>query len=133
MPPVNYTDAFKDIPGTVVFDATQSRLGYHLNMFCMSLMKAENRAAFKSDERAYLRRFPMTDAQRDAVIARDYNRMIELGGNIYFLAKIGATDGFSFQSLASKMTGMPEDEYKAMMVAGGRSAQGNRSRSDRSK
>ena len=133
MPPVNYTDAFKDIPGTVVFDATQSRLGYHLNMFCMSLMKAENRAAFKADEHAYLQRFPMTDAQRDAVIARDYNRMIELGGNIYFLAKIGATDGFSFQNLASKMTGMPEDEYKAMMVAGGRSAQGNRSRSDRSK
>jgi protocatechuate 4,5-dioxygenase alpha subunit len=133
MPPVNYTEAFKDIPGTVVFDATQSRLGYHLNMFCMSLMKAENRAAFKADERAYLQRFPMTDAQRDAVIARDYNRLIELGGNIYFLAKIGATDGFSFQNLASKMTGMPEEEYKAMMVAGGRSAQGNRSRSDRSK
>ena len=133
MPPVNYTEAFKDIPGTVVFDATQSRLGYHLNMFCMSLMKADNRASFKADERAYLQRFPMTDMQRDAVIARDYNRMIALGGNIYFLAKIGATDGFSFQNLASKMTGMPEDEYKAMMVAGGRSAQGNRSRSDRSK
>jgi protocatechuate 4,5-dioxygenase, alpha chain len=133
MPPVNYTDAFKDIPGTVVFDATQSRLGYHLNMFCMSLMKAENRAAFKADERAYLQRFAMTDAQREAVLARDYNRMIELGGNIYFLAKIGATDGFSFQNLASKMTGMPEDEYKAMMVAGGRPAHGNRSRTDRSK
>ena len=133
MPPVNYTDAFKDIPGTVVFDATQSRLGYHLNMLCMSLMKAENRAAFKADERAYLQRYAMTDAQRDAVLARDYNRMIELGGNIYFLAKIGATDGFSFQNLASKMTGMPEDEYKAMMVAGGRPAQGNRSRTDGSK
>jgi protocatechuate 4,5-dioxygenase alpha chain len=133
MPPVNYADAFKDIPGTVVFDATQSRLGYHLNMFCMSLMKAENRAAFKADERAYLQRFAMTDAQREAVLARDYNRMIELGGNIYFLAKIGATDGFSFQNLASKMTGMPEDEYKAMMVRGGRPAHGNRSRSDRSK
>jgi len=131
--PVNYNDAFKDIPGTVVFDATQSRLGYHLNMFCMSLMKAENRAAFKADERSYLQRFAMTDAQRDAVIARDYNRMIELGGNIYFLAKIGATDGFSFQNLASKMTGVPEDDYKAMMVAGGRPAKGNRSRTDRSK
>ena len=128
--PANYTDAFKDIPGTVVFDATQSRLGYHLNMFCMSLMKAANREAFKADERAYLQRFPMTDAQREAVLARDYNRMIELGGNIYFLAKIGATDGFSFQNLASKMTGMPEDEYKAMMVAGGRPAHGNRSKSD---
>ena len=131
--PANYNDAFKDIPGTVVFDATQSRLGYHLNMFCMSLMKADSRAAFKADERAYLLKFPMTDAQREAVLARDYNRMIELGGNIYFLAKIGATDGFSFQNLASKMTGVPEDEYKAMMIAGGRPAKGNRSRSDRSK
>ena len=130
MPPANYSDAFKDIPGTVVFDATQSRLGYHLNMFCMSLMQAENRAAFKADERAYLQRFPMTEAQREAVLARDYNRMLELGGNIYFLAKIGATDGFSFQNLASKMTGMPEEQYKAMMVAGGRPAKGNRSKTD---
>ena len=130
MPVKGYTDAFKDIPGTVVFDATQSRLGYHLNMFCMSLMKAANRAAFKADERAYLQTFPMTDAQRDAVLARDYNRMIELGGNIYFLAKIGATDGFSYQNLASKMTGMPEDAYRAMMVAGGRSPVGNRSKTE---
>jgi len=126
----HYNDAFKDIPGTTVFDAEQSRLGYHLNMFCMSLMKADNRAAFKADERAYLERYPMTPDQRLAVLDRDYNRMISLGGNIYFLAKIGATDGFSFQNLASKMTGVPEDQYKAMMVAGGRSPQGNRSKSD---
>jgi protocatechuate 4,5-dioxygenase alpha chain len=119
--------------GTTVFDATQSRQGYHLNMFCMSLMKAENRAAFKADERAYLATVPMTEEQREAVLARDYNRMIALGGNIYFLAKIGATDGFSFQNLASKMTGVPEDEYKAMMVAGGRPAKGNRSIADKSK
>ena len=125
-----YTNAFKDIPGTVVFDATQSRLGYHLNMFCMSLMKGENRERFKADERAYLDTFPMTPEQRQAVLDRDYNRMIALGGNIYFLAKIGATDGFSFQNLASKMTGVSEDQYKAMMVAGGRPPQGNRSKSD---
>jgi protocatechuate 4,5-dioxygenase alpha chain len=129
----DYTKAFKDIPGTVVFDATQSRLGYHLNMFCMSLMKAENRAAFKADERTYLETFPMTPEQRQAVLDRDYNRMIALGGNIYFLAKIGATDGFSFQNLASKMTGVPEEEYKAMMVAGGRPAKGNRSITDKNK
>ena len=128
----DYNEAFKDIPGTVVFDATQSRLGFHLNQFCMSLMKAENRAAFKADERGYLARWPMTEAQREAVIARDYNRMIALGGNIYFLAKIGATDGFSFQNLASKMTGVPEDDYRAMMIAGGRPAKGNRSKTDKS-
>ena len=128
-----YNEAFQDIPGTVVFDATQSRLGYHLNQFCMSLMKAENRAAFKADERAYLERWPMTGEQRQSVLDRDYNRMIALGGNIYFLAKIGATDGFSFQNLASKMTGMPEEQYKAMMVAGGRPIEGNRSRHEKAK
>jgi protocatechuate 4,5-dioxygenase alpha chain len=126
-----YNEAFRDIPGTVVFDATQSRLGYHLNQFCMSLMKPENRAAFKADERGYLAKWPMTEEQRQAVLDRDYNRMIALGGNIYFLAKIGATDGFSFQNLASKMTGMPEDQYKAMMLAGGRPAHGNRSIADK--
>jgi protocatechuate 4,5-dioxygenase alpha chain len=128
-----YTNAFKDIPGTVVFDATQSRLGYHLNMFCMSLMKGENRERFKAGERVYLETFPMTPEQRQAVLDRDYNRMIALGGNIYFLAKIGATDGFSFQNLASKMTGVPEDQYKEMMVAGGRPAKGNRSIADKDK
>jgi protocatechuate 4,5-dioxygenase, alpha chain len=127
----NYNNAFKDIPGTVVFDFEQSRLGFHLNQFCMSLMKAANRAAFKADERAYLATFPMSEAQRDAVLARDYNRMIALGGNIYFLAKIGATDGFSFQNLASKMTGMVEEDYRNMMIAGGRSVEGNRSRSEK--
>lgn len=125
-----YNEAFRDIPGTTVFDATQSRLGYHLNMFCMSLMNAENRAAFKADEAGYLARFAMTAAQRRAVLDRDYNRMIELGGNIYFLAKIGATDGHSFQNLAAKMTGVSEEAYRSMMIAGGRPAQGNRSRSD---
>ena len=128
-----YNEAFKDIPGTVVFDATQSRLGYHLNQFCMSLMKPENRAAFKADERGYLAKWPMSEEQRQAVLDREYNRMIALGGNIYFLAKIGATDGFSFQNLASKMTGMPEEQYKAMMVAGGRPIEGNRSRHEKAK
>jgi len=127
----NYSEAFKDIPGTVVFDGVQSRRGYHLNMFCMSLMKADNRAAFKAGERAFLERYPMTDEQRQAVLDRDYNRMLALGGNIYFLAKIGATDGFSFQNLASKMTGMSEDAYRAMMIAGGRSPEGNRSLAER--
>jgi len=117
---VDYYDAFKKIPGTVFFDATQSRIGYHLNMFAMSLMKDANRNSFKADEDAYLKQFPMTDEQHQAVRVRDYNQMIQLGGNIYFLAKIGATDGHSFQKLASLMTGMPEESYRQMMIAGGR-------------
>ncbi len=117
---------YQDIPGTTVFDAEQSRKGYHLNQFCMSLMKAENRARFKADERAYLDEWPMTEEQKQAVLARDLNRCIALGGNIYFLAKIGATDGRSFLQMAGSMTGMTEDEYRAMMLAGGRPIEGNR-------
>ena len=117
---------YKDIPGTTIFDAEQSRKGYWLNQFCMSLMKADNRARFKADERAYLDEWPMTEAQKDAVLARDLNECIRLGGNIYFLAKIGATDGRSFQQMAGSMTGMSEEDYRNMMVKGGRSVEGNR-------
>ena len=117
---------YLDVPGTTIFDADQSRKGYHLNQFCMSLMKAENRARFKANERAYLDEWPMTEEQKQAVLARDLNRCIALGGNIYFLAKIGATDGRSFQFMAASMTGMSQEEYAKMMLGGGRSPQGNR-------
>src|SRR5690606_4911394 len=117
---------YTDVPGTTIFDADQSRKGYHLNQFCMSLMKAENRERFRADERAYLDEWPMTEAQKQAVLARDLNRCLELGGNIYFLAKVGATDGRSFQYMAASMTGMSQEEYAAMMLAGGRSIEGNR-------
>jgi protocatechuate 4,5-dioxygenase alpha chain len=111
---------YEGIPGTTVFDAEQSRKGYHLNMFCMSLMKAENRAKFKQDERVYLDAWPMSEDQKQAVLGRDYNRMLSLGGNIYFLAKIFATDGKSFQHAAALMTGMSQEDYARMMLAGGR-------------
>jgi len=116
---------YLDIPGTTIFDAEQSRKGYGLNQFCMSLMKAENRARFKANERAYLDEWPMTDAQKQAVLARDLNAAIAAGGNIYFLSKIGATDGKTFLQMAASMTGMSEEEYRGMMVRGGRSIDGN--------
>ena len=122
---------YDDIPGTFVFDADRSRLGYHLNMFCMSLMKAQNRKAFKENEAAYLDRFALTPEQREAILKREYNRMLELGGNIYFTAKLGATDGHSFQHIAAVMTGATQEDYAKMMLAGGRSVEGNRSKSGR--
>jgi protocatechuate 4,5-dioxygenase alpha chain len=121
---------YDDIPGTTVFDAERSSRGYHLNMFCMSLMKAENRAAFKANEAEFLKRFPMSAEQCEAVLKRDWNRMIELGGNIYFLAKIFSTDGKSFQFTAAQMTGMSQEQYAQMMLSGGRSPEGNRSKSE---
>ena len=119
---------YDDIPGTFVFDAERSRQGYGINMFCMSLMQDENRKAFKANEAEYLKNFNLTPEQTDAVLKRDYNRMLELGGNIYFTAKLGATDGHSFQHLAALMTGSTQDSYAKMMLDGGRSVEGNRSR-----
>src|ERR1700689_1380082 len=120
---------YDDIPGTFVFDAERSREGFGINMFCMSLMKDDNRKAFKADEAAYLKKFKLTPEQTEAVLKRDYNRMLELGGNIYFTAKLGAADGHSFQHLAAVMTGASQQDYAAMMLDGGRSVEGNRSRS----
>jgi protocatechuate 4,5-dioxygenase, alpha chain len=95
----------------------------------MSLMKEENRKAFKANEAGYLDKFPLTPEQRDAILKRQYNRMLELGGNIYFTAKLGATDGHSFQHMAAVMTGSTQDDYAKMMLGGGRSVEGNRSKS----
>jgi protocatechuate 4,5-dioxygenase alpha chain len=122
-----YLAEFEDIPGTRVYTARRARQGYHLNQFAMSLMKPENRERWKADERAYLDAWPMTEEQKAAVLARDYNRLLDLGGNIYFLSKIFATDGLSFVEAVSTMTGMSVEDYQAMMNAGGRSPEGLRS------
>ena len=123
-----YLASFEDIPGTRVFTAARARQGYHLNQLAMSLMKAENRDRFRADEKAYLDEWPLTDAQKAAVLARDYNAMLDEGGNIYFLAKLFSTDGKSFQFAAGSMTGMTQEEYAQMMIEGGRSPKGLRSK-----
>ena len=117
---------YLDIPGTTIFDAEQARKGYWLNQFCVSLMKPGNRERFRANERAYLDEWPMTEEQKQAVLARDLNGCIRLGGNIYFLARVGATDGKTYQQMAGSMTGMTEEEYRNMMINGGRSIEGNR-------
>ncbi len=127
----NYLAQFDDIPGTRVFTAARARDGYHLNQFAMSLMTPENRERFKADERAYLDQWPMTQAQKQGVVDRDYNRLLDMGGNIYFLAKLIACDGLSFLQGVSTMTGMTVEQYQAMMLAGGRSPHGARSLKDR--
>ena len=124
---------YKNVPGTTIFDADQSRKGYWLNQFCMSLMKAENRTRFKAGERAYLDEWPMSEEQKEAVLDRDYNRMIALGGNIYFLAKLFFPDGQSFEYAAASMTGMSPEDYRRMMLSGGRPIEGNRYKEEKRK
>ncbi|WP_422060768.1 protocatechuate 4,5-dioxygenase subunit alpha [Sphingopyxis sp.] len=126
----DYLAAFEDIPGTRVFTAARARAGYHLNQFAMSLMKPQNRERWKTDETGYLADWPLSDDQREAILARDYNRLLDLGGNIYFLAKIFSTDGLSFVQAVSTMTGASVEDYQAMMNAGGRSPDGMRSKKE---
>jgi len=126
-----YLAEFEDIPGTRVFTAKRARQGYHLNQFAMSLMKAENRDRFRADERAYIDAWPLNEEQKDALLKRDYNRLLDLGGNVYFLAKLFSTDGQSFAQAVSTMTGMTFEDYQAMMIAGGRSPEGVRSIKER--
>ena len=124
------TEAFEDIPGTYLFNKDRCHEGYHLNMFCMSLIKAGNREAFLADEATYLDRFPLTEEQRRCVLERDWLGMIKVGGNIYYTSKLGATLGHSFQYMAGAMSGLSQEQYRAMMAAGGRSIEGNRSKSE---
>ena len=126
----NKPKEYDDIPGTFVFDAFKARRGYGINDFCMSLMKAENREAFKANEAEYLKRFELTPEQTEAILKRQWNRMLELGGNIYFTAKLGATDGLSFQQVAAIMTGSTQEGYAEMMLKGGRPVDGNRYKSE---
>lgn len=122
------TREYQDIPGTYVMDGAHCRKGYHLNMFCMSLNQAANREAFRADEAAYLQRFPMTDEQRQAVLDRDWIGLLRLGGNIYYTFKLAIFDGLSMQYVSGAMSGVSEEDFRQMMINGGRPIEGNRSK-----
>jgi protocatechuate 4,5-dioxygenase alpha subunit len=122
------SEAYADIPGTYLFDKRACAKGYYVNMFCMSLMKEENRNAFLADGWKYMNRFPLTETQRQAIMDRNWLKLIQEGGNIYYVSKLGATCGFSFEDMAAAMSGMSKEQYRGMMLAGGRSIEGNRSK-----
>ncbi len=126
------TRDYDDIPGTYVFDGEHSRKGYALNMFCMSLNDEANRNAFADDPGAYLDRHALTPEQRAAVEERDWLAMLRLGGNIYYTFKLAIVDGLTMQDVGGSMSGVTTEEFAKMMIDGGRSPDGNRSKSERS-
>lgn len=122
-----YLAEFEDIPGTRVYTAARARRGYWINQFAMSMMKSENRARFKADERAYLDEWDISEEGKQALLRRDYNALLDMGGNVYFLSKLFSADGLPFAEAVSTMTDMTWPEYRQMMMDGGRSPEGNRS------
>src|SRR6202142_946002 len=124
------SEEYSDIPGTYLFDKNACAKGYQLNNFCMSLMKDENRKAFLANEPAYLDKYKLSPEQRQAVLDRNWLKMIQEGGNIYYVSKLGATSGFSFEAMAAAMAGTTRENYRSMMIGGGRPIEGNRSKAE---
>jgi protocatechuate 4,5-dioxygenase alpha chain len=120
---------YDDIPGTYVFDGERCLKGFALNMFCKSLDLAANREVFRRDPNVYLSSFDLTKEQRNAVVARDWLEMLRLGGNIYYTFKLAIFDGLTMQHIGAAMSANPTsvEEFRAMMVSGGRAISGNRS------
>ncbi len=114
----------KPIPGTIVFDGTQAVKGYPLNKMCFSFNKAENRDAFKADEDAYCAKYGLTDEQRDAVKKRDVLALLNLGGNIYYLAKLTGMFGLNMQDIGAQQAGISLEEFKAKLLAAGETKNG---------
>jgi protocatechuate 4,5-dioxygenase, alpha chain len=129
---MNTRPDYLDIPGTYVFDGEHHRKGYHLNMFCKSLDVAAHRDEFRENPQAYLDKFAMTAEQRQAVLERDWLGMLRLGGNIYYTFKLAIFDGLSMQHAGAAMSGngMTVEQFRQMMLGGGRPIAGNRSKRD---
>ncbi len=126
----NPRQQLEDIPGNYVFTRERCQQGMPLNMFFVSLLKAPNRAEFLADERAYLAKFPLTAEQRRCVLERDWSGMLRQGANIYHMSKLGGTDQRSVQYLAGCFSGMTQEQDRDMMLRGGRSIEGNRSKAE---
>jgi len=124
---------YDDVPGTYVLDSRQYRRGYALNMFLMSLNKADCRKEFAKDEQAYLSKFKITQAQKEAVLEREYLEMLKLGANVYYAFKLVSHDKLPPQVMYGKMSDpqLSFDEFQKMMLEGGRPIEGNRSKKEK--
>ncbi len=102
----------RPIAGTHVFGAAAARKGYALNKMCYSFNEARNRQAFVDDEEGYCARYGLSDAQREAVRARNVLKLIAEGGNVYYLAKLAGIFGLNVQDLGAQQTGTTVQEFK---------------------
>ena len=109
----------QDIPGTIVFDGTEAQKGFALNRMCFSFNSAENRAAFLKDEDAYCRKYSLNAEQRAAVKSRSVLKMIEAGGNVYYLAKLAGIFGLNVQDIGAQQTGMTVEAFKSKLLSAG--------------
>ena len=99
------------IPDTPLFDRAGSIRGYGLNKMAMSLGDPANRAAFKGNEEAYLDRFGLSAEEKAAVMSRDWQEMVRLGGNVFFILKISAIDPTSMTQIGAAQVGMPHEAF----------------------
>ncbi len=106
---------YDDIPGTYVFDGKRSHEGYNLNKMAFSFNHEENRQEFSADMDAYCRKYNLSDEQRVAVLEGDFLKLLHLGGNIYYLAKLAIFHGLSVQDAGASFQGIKTEEFKAIL------------------
>jgi protocatechuate 4,5-dioxygenase alpha chain len=109
-----------DIAGTTVFTGEQAAKGYQLNKMCYSFNDPDNRKAFLDDSAAYMDKYKLTDEQRAAVASGSVLKMIDAGGNAYYLAKLAGIFGLGVQDIGAQQTGMSLEDFKKKLVDAGR-------------
>lgn len=107
----------RPIAGTTIFDGAQAQKGYALNKMCFSFNSADNRAAFRADEEAYMRQYGLNEQQSVAIRKRNVLGLLAAGGNVYYLAKFAGILGLDVQDLGAAQTGMSKEAFKARLVA----------------
>jgi protocatechuate 4,5-dioxygenase alpha chain len=108
---------YEKIPGTYVFDGKTSHAAYPLNKLLFSFNHDENRQAFARDPGAYADKFGLSDEQKEALVNFEFLKMLQMGANIYFLAKLAVPRGFSVQDAGAAFQGITTEEFKAKLTS----------------
>ena len=105
------SDPSKPLPATPLLDRPHTLTGYNINKMAMGLMDPVNRDAFRQDEEAYLDRFGLTVEEKKAVRTRDWQEMVRLGGNLFFILKISAIDPTPITQIGADQAGMEHTAF----------------------
>lgn len=105
----------RSLEGTYLFDGPRAQKNYPLNKMCMSLVDANSRKEFAADQRAYCKKYGLSDQTTELVVARDWIGMIRSGGNIYYVWKLASIDHISMQHVGAQQNSMTLDQFRAKL------------------
>ena len=96
-----------------VFDLAMSWRGYRINKMCNALSQPQERDAYRADEEGFMARFHLTEEEKNLVRGRDFAGLLQVGGNIYFLLKLGVVTGNGLYKMGASMRGESYEQFLA--------------------